>query len=514
MDTPPLRIHAGPSKSATEGRQNAILLTCYMTGSTEGKNLGTAGYSYDFVARLFHPLLSRWGEVIPVPDPSTHLETAVSDARARGLNPIHVSFLPFQDVYLAKTAPNVVVPAWEFPDVPDHAFADNFQNDWPAMADQCDLVVVGGPFTVQALRRGGTRSPIRVVPVPTPDRYFQASPWEPTNATTVDCTGYLFPLPNQLASSDPTAVVPKPSAVYDLKQAGKSLERSVRRVIKSVLGRSFYSKLARPLQSAWNKARQRLLRHESEPSKVVLPYRSQSPLSLSGVVYTSIFNPDDGRKNWQDLLTGFLLALGDREDATLVVKLITRRAESAERLIRFYRGRDIPHRCKLIFVCDFMSDEQMRQLVDASTFYLQTTKAEGNCLPLMNYLAAGRPGISPSHSAISDYFDSKVGFVVDSHPEPAAWPHDPGLRLRTSWGRLVWPSLYQQLRASYELATQDAKGYAEMADRCRTRMQNWASYEAVESRLDQAFSDLTENRLQTEEPTTAFSERQVMRKAA
>ena len=50
----------------------------------------------------------------------------------------------------------------------------------------------------------------------------------------------------------------------------------------------------------------------------------------------------------------------------------------------------------------------------------------------MNYLAAGRPGISPSHTAIADYFDSEVGLVVESHPEPWPWPQDSRLRWRST----------------------------------------------------------------------------------
>ena len=40
-----------------------------MSGATEGKRLGTAGYSYDFVARLFAPLLERLGKLAEVKRP-------------------------------------------------------------------------------------------------------------------------------------------------------------------------------------------------------------------------------------------------------------------------------------------------------------------------------------------------------------------------------------------------------------------------------------------------------------
>jgi hypothetical protein len=470
--------------------RRAIFLTCYMTGSTEGHNLGMAGYSHDFVARLFMPLLEQWGEVMAVPNPQQELEPAVQKALAEGKQPLHFSILPFQDVCLAKGAVNIVVPAWEFPDVPNNGFDNNPQNNWPATADRCDLVLVSGPFTHDALRKGGASVPIRTVPVPTPDEYFQIPLWEPEQIKTVDCRAFVFPQ----AAPAPTAETLASALVKQGKRFGRAVKRTVRKAGQLLLGASRYDSLSRAIRDRKH-ARQRMAASCTPPAQLVLPYESVSSLELSGIVYTSIFNPDDGRKNWPDLLTGFLLALGDREDATLVMKLITRRPKSVERLVNYYRHIDIPHRCRLAFVCDFLPEVQMQQLAEATTFYVQTTRAEGNCLPLMNYMAAGRPGVSPAHSSMGDYFDGKLGFVIDSHEEPCAWPHDSRLRIRSTWGRIVWTSLRDQLQASYKLAKEDATGYARLAKRNRNWMHRWASYDAVASQLNLALEDLTQGRL-------------------
>ncbi len=465
-------------------KKQAILLTCYMTGSTSGKNLGTPGYSYDFVAQLFSRLLSDRGEVIAVPDPKFNLEEAAQQARNRGLSPVHVSFLPFQDVHLCKTAPNVVVPAWEFPDIPDHDFDNNHRNNWIAMANQTDMVLVGGPFTVDSMRRGGATSPINIVPVPTPDPYFQIPLWQPDQTRTVNCRAYWPKQENQEQKPD------YETRKSCFKQARRSLVQSLRNIYKTVLGPERYQNFSDAMKKRRNERRRKRAAKRSEPDVLQLNYPSTSSLELSGVVYTSIFNPDDGRKNWHDLLNGFLYALGDRDDATLVVKLITRRREAADQVIRYYQEREIPHRCKVAFVVDYLSNSELVNLAQASTFYLQTTKAEGNCLPLMNYLSAARPGVSPNHSAMSDYFDSDLGWVIDSNPEPAAWPHDSRLRMRTTWGRIVWTSCRDAIRASYDVATKDAQQYQQIAERCRSRMQNWASYSAVTTRLNDALDQL------------------------
>src|SRR5262249_737141 len=133
---------------------------------------------------------------------------------------------------------------------------------------------------------------------------------------------------------------------------------------------------------------------------VIVPYSRCRALALGGVVYTSIFNPGDGRKNWEDLISGFLWALGDRADVTLVLKLVRQESYWAQRVIDDYQRLGRLYRCRVAVVTEYLSDDQMLALCAASTYYVTTTRAEGNCLPVMNYLAAGRPAVSPCHSAI------------------------------------------------------------------------------------------------------------------
>ncbi len=481
------------SRTSKRSSNRAILLSCYMSGATEGRNLGTAGYSYDFVAKLFARCFERRAQVILVNEPEHQLDKAAENARQQGLDPIHVSFLPFQDVHFCSTTPNIVVPAWEFPDVPNQAFDGDPRNDWVAMANRCELVIVGGPFTVDALRRGGTTSPIRVVPVPTPEAYFAVDDWQADQRSHLECRVYWPTTTTQVQATTQN------ERRYLLRQSKEAFTQSLGALQKAAIGLERYHKIsgyfrARRIERRRRKTQRQITEaRRSAPERIELDHPFTDTLDTSGVVYSSVFNPDDGRKNWQDLLNGFLYALADKPDATLILKLITRRAEAARQVINYYINRDVPHTCRVGFIVDFLSDEKMVQLASASTYYLQTTKAEGNCLPLMNYMASGRPGVSPNHSAMSDYFDHNVGFVVDSHPEPAAWPHDSQLRLRTTWGRIVWPSVQQQVRRSYEVATSDIKAYHALALEGRQRMQNWASFETVERRINALLDEYDEH---------------------
>ncbi len=327
-------------------------------------------------------------------------------------------------------------------------------------------MLVGGPFTANALNAAGVTTPIRIVPVPTPETYFHIPQWQSDFRETLDCSPYIF----DATDARPFALGDRPRTARErLMATFRTIGlRTYRRVFKRWLPRRIAPMITAILRSAISAWQEQFL-----------PPRSAQGLELGGIVYTSIFNPNDGRKNWEDMITAFLYALRGCADATLVLKLISSTPQAIHRVISFYRRLDVSHRCRLVLIPDFLSEADMMKLARASTYYLTTTRAEGNCLPLMNYLAAGRPGVSPAHTAIADYFDSGVGFVVQSHPEPCAWPQDSRLRWRSMWHRLVWPSLVEQIRRSYHVAKQDRAAYESLAVAAREKMRQWAHPEIV-----------------------------------
>ncbi|HUY90949.1 MAG TPA: hypothetical protein VMV10_19590 [Pirellulales bacterium] len=467
---------AGADALGASENLRTLIVNSLSRGAAPQETLGAAGYSYEFVLRAFRPLLERWAEVVEVGRPESQLDFAVRNARRRGRQPLSLSFRPFQEVYLTRKAPNVVLPFWEFPDIPAGDYKDNPRYHWVRIANHCSLILTASEFTAAALGRAGVRTPIRVVPTPVAAEYFELPPWEAGRRTTLDCTAYVFSSP-EVQPLRPPDVESRPgpdSQAFRLKTKLRSAARNVwRRGIKPWLP----LRLSKALVSAKNAARNAWLEGEIE-----LP-PAETKVELSGVVYTSILNPDDNRKNWEDLLSAFLLATRDREDATLVVKLVTSHAAPVREMLGYYYKLGISHRSKLVLITSYLSDEQMRTLAEASAYYITSTRAEGACLPLQDFLAGGRPGVAPRHTAIADYFDDRLGFVVDSHPEPCPWPQDNSGRLHTSWHRIVWSSLREQIEASYEAAVNDRPQYRNLSREARQAMHGWASAAAVWPRL-------------------------------
>ncbi len=347
-----------------------------------------------------------------------------------------------------------------------------------------DLIITHTQFSRAAFVRAGVRTPVHVVPVPIPPPYFQTPDWQPGQHVVLNCPCYIFPQPSTL---------PRPPRPWVSSETGHlpvrpSLRQLYKKCIKAMphrLGKAMYCS-ARAVRAALWSARQ--VFKETDIREL---YPPKPNLELSGVVYTAILNPFDARKNWQDLLSGYLLALKDREDATLVVKLVVSadwEAAALAEMFAFYRNTGLSHRCKLVFVTEYLSDEQLIELTRASTFYVNTSRAEGSCLPLQNFMAAGRPALAPPHTGMADSIDEQCGFTLQSHPEPAPWPQEIGGGYRTTWHRLVWQSYHDQMRASYEAAKHHQGQYQTLAQRARQRMRELAGAESVWPRLAAALN--------------------------
>lgn len=427
--------------------------------------MGSSSYSYSYVHRAFAPLLQRWGRVVESARPAERI-----DEIAREHKPlIHVGFLPLDMYHFTTHAPNVAFPFWDFPDVPAVDLGGDPRNNWVATANELDLVLTSSEFTREAFIRSGMRTPVSVVPVPVRPSYFDVPRFETGQRSVIDCRCHVL-----------TAT---PSRTPHRSRAKEAYRRYVapRLSLRSAGALSAAARAFATIRGEWG---------EAAPAGC----NGSESLELNGVVYTTVFNPFDQRKNWPDLLTAYLLALADCDDATLVIKLVVppdRAASGVNRIVSFYRGLDLAHRCRLVVVSDFLSEARMAELARGTTYYLNSSRAEGACLPLQNFLAAGRPAIAPRHTAIADYFSADAGFVVDSHPEPTSWPQDPEGRCTTTWHRLVWPSLHDAIRESYSVAKSQRSRYEELATNARASMSARAGAESVWPRLKSALDSVT-----------------------
>ena len=456
-----------PPASGGQPPPSMFAVTSGGGGADSSAQLGREAYSYTYVYRAFRPLLERLGDVVEVERPESRLDYAVRRAWERGQSVTHLSFLPLHRIYLTSMAPNVAFPFWEFPDLPDEDLDGNPRNNWVRVAGRLSVIVCASRFTRDAFVRAGVRTPVHVVPVPVPADYFAVPIRRAGERSRLDCAAHVLPLEGSAgaAASRLSRARTWARTVYELQ-----MQPRMPAAVDRALGAGV--RVARAYQAEYRAAR--------------MPPANRAALELSGVVYTAFVNPFDARKNWQDLLSAFVIALRAADDATLVLKLVvcpTLAAAGLRSIVDHYRSLGLEHRCKVVCVTAYLSTAQMLALARGSTYALSASRAESACLPMQDFLAAARPAVAPAHSALAEYLDAEVGFPVASHPEPASWPHDTSGRLTTSWHRIVWQSLHDQIEASYRVATRERDRYERLADNARARMRALASAEHVWPRL-------------------------------
>lgn len=500
-----------------------FLISTPPSASAIRERLGWAAYSYHFVVEALRPLLEEMGTCQIVEQPESRLVFAVRKAEQAGLRPIHLAVTPPQDTYFSNVVPSILFPFWEFPEIPDRALAFDGRQNWSRVCRRADLLLTACGFTAEALRRGGIDRPIHQVPVPIDPGWFDLPGWKPGSSWSYTGRCFVLGVDDPMVGSISPTTDSHQSTSITVVPAGTDRPRPVLTRVKSRL-----SPATRQRLSAWKRAvlghgpaslgslgfkrwvyhslRMRYHRYvrrwlsddaleqvgrikqvirrrlASGQALVEPPHVVSRTVSVEGIVYTSIFNLRDPRKNAWDLLSSFLLAFRDRDDVTLVLKLVASPVDEhmhVKELEERHKALGIEHRCRVVVITDYLDDSEMLELARVTTIYVNTSRAEGACLPLQQYLAAGRPAVAPCHTSLADFMDNQVGWVVPSHPEPTHWPHDPEHRIETTWHRLVWSELKEQLERTAWVITHDPEQYQNKAEAARRRMDGYASRSVV-----------------------------------
>lgn len=216
---------------------------------------------------------------------------------------------------------------------------------------------------------------------------------------------------------------------------------------------------------------------------------SSHKINLDGVVYTTVFNPIDDRKNWKEIIKAFGMAFQDIEDATLILKITHHSLASFLGELHYVLRQLCNVKCRIIALHGYLEPEDYEKLIAGTHFYVNASKCEGLCLPLMEYMACGKPSIAPYHTSLMDFISSETTLLVESSIEPSIWPHDSRQVFRTLKYRINWESLVDAFRKSYKIAKHQPGTYRSMAKAASFTMRAYSSNETVKSQLETFFQD-------------------------
>jgi glycosyltransferase involved in cell wall biosynthesis len=506
-----------------------FILYSDVNDSSIGQSLGRPEYSYYFVLKAYRPVLESLGRVHVVAS-TADVDPLYRQLLVAGEDSLFLSFTPPQKTPVDLECPTVCVVAWEFDSIPDEQWDNDPRQDWTQMLARHGRVITLSSHTARAIRRAmGEDFPVLVLPTPLWENFAairQQAQGAPVNpGTSLAIKGCIFDTRTLGLCAD--ALIPTP--ITPEEEAALAAEIEAARPPPLTLKRRFV--IARHYLRLWALD---LGLEQAEPVPRVkflynwywegirdlvpdtlhgwleqrlpavcgpLPVPVVEPVTLSlpdttsvvettvdGVVYVTVFNPKDGRKNWHQLITAFCWAFRETSDATLVLKITQNDLASYYCELMTLLAQLTPFACRVVVMHGYLDDAQYARLYQAASFYVNASRCEGLCLPLMEFMSSGTPVIAPDHTAMEDYIDDSVAFVIKSSEELTIWPQDTRIIYRTLRYRPDWGSLKNAYENSYRMAKTRQLDYQQMSAAAIERMHDYCAFAPVQKRMADFFA--------------------------
>ena len=346
------------------------------TRSSLAAGLGHGDYSYAFAMRGFVDALTAMEidhEVIQHPEYISDIRKR-SDARQN----IHLSFYPPERMRLLKGAYNINCFAWEFDrlrseteELSAHPFASQAR-----MLNLADEIWMPSAHGVKAVRSDVT-VPVYEVPAPVLHNIMQAP---------------------RAGRAD----------VYSRQKVVRRLNQVAWRPL-AILPR------IQPHMNFGSKARELRL-----PALFDTYFQGEAP-----TIFVSVFNAHDYRKQIAPMLRGFIELTRNQPNAILLCKVTTVDRGSEindvlfrEQLLELDRLTPPLISEKIWLTRDLLTREEMVALYDVADYYVCTSHAEGQNLPLIEAMGRGVVPVSTDGTAMDAYIDSETAVTIASEHRP------------------------------------------------------------------------------------------------
>jgi glycosyltransferase involved in cell wall biosynthesis len=138
-----------------------------------------------------------------------------------------------------------------------------------------------------------------------------------------------------------------------------------------------------------------------------------------------------------------------------------------------------PFKCRVLVLHGYLDDADYEKLIAATHFVVNASLAEGQCLPLVEFMSGRRPAIAPLHTAMLDYITPDNAVIVQSAAEFCSWPHDPRNHLITTRHRVEWSSIRDAFQEAARIIEHDPERYARMADAAAASVRAYCADDVV-----------------------------------
>lgn len=477
-----------------------IILVCSKIGHANIQaSLGKPEYSYYFLLKEFLPALEQVAQVV-VLDSVADVDRLYHQYTEAGEVVVFLSVSPPHQTPVDLDCPTLCLFAWEFDSLPDQPWDGEPRNDWRYVFRHIAGAICTSRETQQLVEQAAPGFPVAAIPAPVWNHYAHLTEADGhlplLDARYFSFTGYLIDSAILGLSADGLVpetehLAPENTPQNYPERADHGLPRRAPSLwaLSKKRYQDWRNELALP-RAPWGstEALSQSAADVVAPVQPVVPAGvlfTETPLNLqvTGVVYTTLLNPADSRKNWTEILAAFCWAFKDDAEATLVVKMTHYDLEYYRIVLITLLSRLSPFKCRVLVVHGFLEEGQYQELIKATSYYVNASSGEGLCLPLMEFLSAGCPALAPTHTAMADYIQDSLAFPVDCSREPFCWPHDPSGIYVTHRHRLNWASLVAAFRESFRVAREEPERYRSMSKSAYAQLQGVASQDQVAQQL-------------------------------
>lgn len=480
-----------------------LVYTKYNSGTIR-ESIGESEYSYYFVLKKFLPVLEQIGEVRRVENPLLEVDPIYEKALQEGHSCFFLSFTAPHNTIVDLKCPTIPVFAWEYDTIPNESWDGLATNNWVYVLKKLGAAITHSQHSVEVVKRElGENFPIISCPAPletkfsvTPEQIKDKHPIQQYTVNlgkeVVDSEGlFVGQLSSQKSMADRMEITHVLLQTWSHKVLEDMIPHVLYRFIRKtyLLTGTLIARTLRFISAMINKLKPRKKKEEVMPPK--LDHKASATTTVSGVIYTSVLNIFDNRKNYADMLTAFCSAMQDKADATLILKTPIMGS------LYFYREKVTnllrklpPFSCRVVVIGHYLDNEAYLRLLKSTSFYVNTSYGEGQCLPLMEYMAAGVPAIAPKATALADYVDESNAFILKTCAVPTAWQHDERRAIRTVQHRPDWYALVEAYQASYHMAKHKPEDYHKMSRCAHAALQDHISKKKAKEGLELFFNEL------------------------
>jgi glycosyltransferase involved in cell wall biosynthesis len=344
--------------------------------------LGATNYSYAFSMKGFMAAL----DILEIPYTILrHPEFIpnIADRSDAEIN-VHIGFYPPDDVRFLKGAYNVLSVAWEF----ERLRADSEITSYHAFADPARMLGLAdeiwsvSAYGEEAFRKSGLQR-VRTLPTPILHGHRRDNRSGPPSWSDLERTAVAL----HAVSWSPFGIS------YHFQSAVTDEIRRRRSILSEILFRE-----------------DEFAGGQDEPP----------------IIFLSVFNVHDWRKQVRPLIEAFVQYTQMNRNAYLLLKVSSPFAEGAE-ISELIRGEQI-HDPGELFPCfasdhiwitaEALSRDEMLSLYNCAGFYVCTSHAEGQNLPMLEAMARGVVPVSVDSTAMAAYIRPDNAIVIPSTRAP------------------------------------------------------------------------------------------------